>query len=115
MQIACVWEHHGNDTLLYAANVAGAFTRGPSKEEALRKMGEEVAAFRRWQGLPAVTETERIVIVQEKASELNIADADSDVLFACEALPLTQSEYDAGKGYNVKRISGLTKERRLKS
>lgn len=27
MRIRCVWEHNGNDSILYAANCIGAFTR----------------------------------------------------------------------------------------
>ena len=32
MIINCVWEHNGSDTLLYAANFIGAYTRGESLE-----------------------------------------------------------------------------------
>ncbi len=80
MKIRCVWEHNGNDSILYSDNFTGAYTRGRTKEEAIRKMPLEIAAYLRWAGkpLPDVTETE---IVQEKASELTISDADSDVLF----------------------------------
>ena len=35
MTINCVWEHNGNDSILYADNFVGAFTRGASKEEGL--------------------------------------------------------------------------------
>ena len=34
----CVWEHNGNDTLLYATNFVGAYTRGESFEIAKAKM-----------------------------------------------------------------------------
>ena len=43
MKISCVWEHNGNDSILYADSFPGAFTRGASKEEAMLKMPEEVA------------------------------------------------------------------------
>ena len=32
MIINCVWEHNRNDTLLYATNFVGAYTRGESLE-----------------------------------------------------------------------------------
>ena len=35
MKIQCVWEHNGNDTLLYAVNLPGAYARGTSKEIAM--------------------------------------------------------------------------------
>ncbi|MBP3464713.1 MAG: hypothetical protein J6J90_01040, partial [Angelakisella sp.] len=38
MKIRCVWEHNGGDTLLYAADLPGAYARGDSKEAALEKM-----------------------------------------------------------------------------
>ncbi len=35
MRIECVWEHNGNDSILYSCNIIGAFTRGRTKEEAI--------------------------------------------------------------------------------
>lgn len=101
MKIRCVWEHNGNDTILYAENFAGAFTRGASLEEALRKMPGEVRAYMDWRGgkLPKLTETE---IVQEKVSSLQICDADSDVLFEKEKETLTKEEYETLKALALK-------------
>ena len=45
MIIRCIWEHNGNDTLLYAESPAGAFTRGASLEEAIEKMPQEIRSF----------------------------------------------------------------------
>lgn len=96
MQIPCVWEHNGNDTLLYAIEPVGAYTRGESLAVAAAKMPDEIAAYCRWSGEAAPAEIE-VVLAEEKVSELTIRDADSDVLFAREALPLTQEEYEAQK------------------
>lgn len=92
MIIKCVWEHNGSDTLLYAENFIGAFTRGASKEIALSKMPTEIKAYLKWRGEP-VTEILVPEIIEEKQSELNIADADSDVIFNSEKQPLTKEEY----------------------
>lgn len=101
MKIRCVWEHNGTDSLLYAADLPGAFTRGPSREDALKKMGREAAGYLRWQGaLPQ--EALEPEIVQEKASELQIRDADSDVLFETEKQPLTLAEYEQLKAMALK-------------
>lgn len=35
--IKCVWEHNGNDTLLYAVDYVGAYTRGESLDVAIEK------------------------------------------------------------------------------
>lgn len=96
MKIQCVWEHNGNDSLLYACNVPGAFARGESLEAALAKMPAEITAFLRWKDEKAL-ESPEIAVVQEKSSELEICDADSDVLFDSEKGPLSREQYDALK------------------
>lgn len=92
MKINCIWEHNGNDSILFADNFVGAFTRGASKEEAIRKMPEEIRRFRLWLSEAPLDDYE-IEIVQEKESDLQIKDADSDVLFATEEEPLSAEEY----------------------
>ena len=93
MIIRAVWEHHEDDSLLYASNVIGAFTRGATKEEAMRKMPAEVRSFLTWakEDLPISFTLE---IVQVKESPLDIADADSDVLFDSERDDLTPENYN---------------------
>ena len=95
MKIQCVWEHNGNDSIVYAANFVGAFARGRSLEEALQKMPAETAAYLRWKGDSAQGMAGQLepAVVQEKESELQISDADSDVLFESEKAPLTAEEY----------------------
>lgn len=93
MKIRCVWEHNGNDTLLYSADLPGAFTRGESRGKALEKMAGESRSYLRWLGRLPADEIEP-EIVQEKDSELDIRDADSDVLFEDEKKPLTQEAYE---------------------
>ena len=43
MTVNCVWEHNGNDTLLYAVDYVGAYARGESIEVAVSKMPAEIA------------------------------------------------------------------------
>ena len=92
MTINCVWEHNGGDTLLYAVDHIGAYTRGETLEAAIQKMPAEICAYRKWRGEKADTVME-VTIVGEKSSELTIRDADSDVLFESERAPLTAVEY----------------------
>ena len=101
MKIQCVWEHNGDDSILYSANFVGAFTRGKSKDEAVRKMPSEILSYLAWKGdaPPDALEPE---IVQEKASALTVSDADSDVLFNGEKAPLTAAEYEALKSLAMK-------------
>ena len=101
MTINCVWEHNGNDTLLYAIDFIGAYTRGESLEIAKAKMPDEIASYLKWLGDDAFENIE-IIIVQEKASDLAIKDADSDVLFENEKVPLTVEEYKMLKALALK-------------
>ena len=96
MNVACVWEHNGNDTLLYAANFPGAYTRGASLEAAVEKMPAEIRSYLTWKG-EAIPKDLSVAIIQEAACSLDIADADSDVLFSTEKAPLSQEEYAAMK------------------
>lgn len=99
--IKCVWEHNGNDTILYATNFVGAYTRGASLEEAKTKMPAEIVAYSNWKGIAAPHSFD-IEIVQEKASDLNISDADSDVLFDTEKDELSREEYEELKALTMK-------------
>ena len=101
MTINCVWEHNGNDTLLYAVDYIGAYTRGENLEVAKAKMPQEIISYLKWCG-KEVTDSIEIVIAQEKDSELNIKDADSDVLFESEKEPLTKDEYKNLKALALK-------------
>lgn len=92
IKIRCVWEHNGNDSIIYSDNYIGAFTRGATKETALNKMQHEVECYLKWMDKDAVPPVS-VEIVQEKESCLQICDADSDVIFEKERFPLTQDEY----------------------
>ncbi len=101
MEIRCVWEHNGCDSILYADNFVGAFTRGSSQQEAKLKMPEEIRRFQLWRGeTPA--ENFEIAIVQEKESVLQVKDADSDVIFETEEMPLSTEEYQYLKSVALK-------------
>ena len=60
--------------------------------QALEKMPSEIMSYLRWKKaeIPAALETE---LVQEKESDLEISDADSDVLFEEERRSLSMQEY----------------------
>ena len=97
----CVWEHNGNDTLLYSVDYIGAYTRGVSLEAAISKMSVEIEAYSLWLGQECKHDTD-IEIVQEKDCDLQIADADSDILFDTEKAPLSWEEYEELKALVLK-------------
>ena len=101
MTVNCVWEHNGDDTLLYATGFIGAYTRGESLETAKAKMSEEIVSYLKWLGAETSDHIE-VVIAQEKDSDLAIKDADSDVLFESEKAPLTTEEYEQLKALALK-------------
>ena len=101
MKINCIWEHNNSDTLLYAMDYVGAYTRGENLRVAVEKMSGEIASYLKWIGEEAA-ETIEIGIVGEKESALNIKDADSDVLFESEKSPLTKVEYEKLKALALK-------------
>ena len=101
MLINCVWEHNGNDSLIYADNCIGAYTRGKSREEALSKLNNEITSYHNWLGADYDGALEA-VIIQDKPSELQICDADSDVLFYSEELPLSIEDYKNLKALALK-------------
>ena len=101
MTINCVWEHNGNDTLLYAVDYIGAYTRGESLDIAKAKMPGEIVSYLKWLG-DDTSDNIEVVITQEKASDLAIKDADSDVLFESEKAPLTADEYEKLKALALK-------------
>jgi hypothetical protein len=90
--INCVWEHNGDDTLLYATDYVGAYARAENLEAAMAKMPQEIASYCKWCS-KEIGDSIEIVIVQEKESDLAIRDADSDVLFETEKAPLSMEEY----------------------
>ena len=67
MKIRCVWEHNGGDSLLYAVDLIGAYTRGASRDAAIQKLPAEISAYLKWRGdvIPGHFEPE---VVQEKNS-----------------------------------------------
>ena len=96
MKIPCFWEHNRGDTLLYAVDLPGAFTRGESLSAAIAKMPAEIKSYLAWRGDP-VPDLIEIVIAEEKESELDIRDADSDAIFDSEKALLTREEYEVLK------------------
>ena len=97
----CVWEHNGNDTLLYSVDYIGAYTRGNSLESAILKMSAEIKAYSLWRGQEYIDDAD-IEIVQDKDSILQVSDADSDILFDTEKAPLSREEYEELKALALK-------------
>jgi predicted RNase H-like HicB family nuclease len=103
-QIKIVMEYNDNGYLLYADNYCGAFTRGRTKEEALHKFPDEIRQYVRWagNGRNEIKGDFEFIIVQEKKSDLQICDADSEVIFETEQLPLDKGNFEKLKELVIK-------------
>ncbi len=99
-----VWEHNGDDTILYAADYPGAFTRGESLSVAKGKMADEMASYAAWLGL-SLPPVQEIEVTQDAPCGLAVRDADSAVLFDGEKEPLTYAEYEQLKAVALKAAS----------
>ena len=64
-------------------------------------MPEEIRRFQLWRG-ETPSDDYTVEIVQEKESDLQVRDADSDVLFATEKEPLSAEEYQYLKSLAMK-------------
>jgi hypothetical protein len=91
---------------LYAVDLPGAFTRGESLSAAIAKMPAEIESYLAWKGDP-VPDLIEIVITEEKESELDIRDADSDAIFDSEKAPLTREEYEMLKSLALRSAKDL--------
>lgn len=98
MKIHLFWEHNGDDTMLYCTDFLGAYTRGDRLTAALGKMSAELRSFLAWSGRECA-ENLSMEIAEEKESDLNVRDADTDAIFQCERQPMSIEEYAELKTY----------------
>ncbi len=92
MLIDLIVEYNENGHLIYVESFPGAYVRGRTREEALLKLPSEIRQYCRWLNLPYDPELSA-KFLQEKYSELQICDADSDIIFDSEKAPLSEDEY----------------------
>ena len=91
MQVACIWEHNGDDTLLYAADFPGAYTRGENLAMAMAKMPAEIASYLRWAGTTAPCEITWRLCRMLRARRRYVMP--TPVLFDGERAPLSMEAY----------------------
>jgi predicted RNase H-like HicB family nuclease len=106
--VRTVIEYNENGFLAHVQNYCGAYTRGKTRVEALGKLRGEIASYTLWATGEYLLADEplEIKVVQEKLSHLQICDADTEVLFSTEKLPLSQEEYASLKSLVIR--SGWT-------
>ena len=102
MEIRAVDEYNRSGHLVYSDNFVGAFVRGVTLEQAISKFKREIELYSRWSGQDVELADCNIAIVQRKLSTLQICDADSDVIFDSERLPLNNEQYESLKELALK-------------
>ena len=101
--LGLVHEYNSKGHLLHLEDFPGAFTRGETLEQALGKIPAELARYHQWSGEDLHPDAVfNYKITRSKQSELAIDDADSDILFDSEKLPLSAKEYGALKALVLK-------------
>lgn len=110
-QIRVVMEYNKDGYLLYAENYCGAFTRGKTKEAAISKFPNEIRQYKKWitGGKEELEEDYEVIIVQKKESNLQVCDADSDVIFETEKYQLEKEEYEYLKELAIKSAKDFQK------
>lgn len=91
--IKCIVEYNDKGYLIYLENYPGAYVRGKTKKEALKKIPDEIKSYSLWAFGESKKYNLSIEILEEMKSDLQINDADSDILFGSEGCPLSEGEY----------------------
>lgn len=86
------FETNGKGYLGYIVELAGAFIRGETEEEALEKVPKEVSSYLRWLNIKPVKDYS-VQIVQRHHSNLMVEDADSEILLEADKGALEEGRY----------------------
>lgn len=86
-------EYNDKGCLLWSLDCPGAFARGETREEAIAKLPADVEAFCRWAGWKLPDGAVKI-IEKKYQPDLQVEDADSDLLLEHERQPLSRGEYE---------------------
>ena len=97
--IEVIAEYNEQGALLWADAYPGAFSRAETVAKALEKFPKELSDYARWAyGAPIKNLSEAdFVVTHAYRTELHVEDADSDVLFPSERLPMDMTEYTQKK------------------
>lgn len=101
-------EYNAGGAMVWSLDDPGAFARGKTPAAALLKLPEEVARFRLWSGKTGFQHAS-VSVVQECLTGLRVSDADSDIIFENEKMPMTSAEYEAVKALVIRSAQDFEK------
>ncbi len=106
MNVDVVVEYNDNGSIVWVEQLAGAFVRARTPDEAIKKLPKEVNAYTKWAYGRSDCLDEVHVNIEIKSS-LRVEDADSDALFPSERLPMTMTEYTLLKELVIRSAKDL--------
>ncbi|MFQ5869374.1 MAG: type II toxin-antitoxin system HicB family antitoxin, partial [Candidatus Zixiibacteriota bacterium] len=86
------FETNGRGYLGYIVELPGAFIRGETEEEALKKVPKEVSSYLRWLDIDPVKDYS-VQVVQRHNSSIMVEDADSEILLEADKGALEEGKY----------------------
>ena len=99
-------EYNDRGCMLFSLDRPGAFARGRTPEAAALRLPAETAAFCRWAGL-AVPEGPVAITERKYQPVLHVEDADGDIIFAGERVPMSWAEYEAARALALRSAEDL--------
>lgn len=109
--IEVIAEYNENGAMLWADSYPGAFSRGETVSKALEKFPKALSEYARWAhgaSLPNLAESD-FVVTHAYQTALKVEDADSDVLFPSERLPMDMTEYTQKKQLCIRSAQDFEK------
>ena len=97
--VEVIAEYNEKGAMLWADSYPGAYSRGETVSGALEKFPKALSEYAAWAHgapLPNLAESD-FVVTHAYQTELRVDDADSDVLFPSERLPMDMTEYTQKK------------------
>ncbi len=109
--IEVIAEYNERGAMLWADAYPGAYARGETVSRALEKFPKSLSVFAKWAygaPMPDLAESD-FVVTHAYKTELAVEDADSDVLFPSERLPMDMTEYTQKKQLCIRSAQDFEK------
>ncbi|MBQ1632774.1 MAG: hypothetical protein II412_06605 [Clostridia bacterium] len=109
--IEVIAEYSERGAMLWADFYPGAYSRGETVSKALEKFPKTLSEYAAWaygSPLPNLAESD-FVVTHAYQTDLRVDDADSDVLFPSERLPMDMAEYTQKKQLCIRSAQDFEK------
>lgn len=108
--IEVIAEYNEKGAMLWADAYPGAYSRGETVANALEKFPKALSEYAAWaHGAPLTLAESDFVVTHAYQTGLRVDDADSDVLFPSERLPMDMTEYTQKKQLCIRSAQDFEK------